>query len=131
LPRDGSLHSSLPTSVLDDMHIRERSQKEWCCFEGSQQASKITRLSGDSATFDFTPYYGKVDFFFIDGAHSYEYVRSDTLNALKCCHSGSVMAWHDYGKASLPGLSWWLDEFAKRRTVYSIPGGSVAFMVMS
>lgn len=59
------------------------------------------------------------------------YARSDTLNALACCYPGSVIAWHDYGKPSLPGLSRWLDECGSRWPVYSIPGGSVAFMVVA
>lgn len=73
-------------------------------FENCKAASKITCLFGDSATFNFSSFYEKVDFFFIDGAHSYEYVRSDTLNALKCCHQGSVIAWHDFGRVGVGGV---------------------------
>jgi methyltransferase family protein len=128
LPRDGSVTASLPTSVVDELHVREGSVSASYCFDDRPEAAKITRLAGDSATFDFSPFHGKVDFFFIDGAHSYEYVRADTLNALECCRAGGVIAWHDYGKASLPGVSRWVDEFAKGRAVYSTPGGSLAFM---
>ena len=130
LPRDGSLAASLPTTMVDEMHIRDRPATGPYCFAGSQEERKITCLAGDSATFDFAPYHGKVDVFLIDGAHSYEYARSDTLSAIKCCHRGSVIAWHDYGKASVPGVTRWVDEFARGRSVYSIPGGSVAFMVV-
>lgn len=130
LPRDGTAQASLPVGVIDRAHIHERSVRDPYCFQGSPEASKITCLVGDSATFDFTPYRGKVDLFFIDGAHSYDYARSDTLRALECCHPGSVIAWHDYGKASVPGVTRWLDEFARKWPVYSIPGGSVAFMIV-
>ena len=130
LPRDRDRQPALPTTLVDSLHIQELSGPERFCFEGSAEAGKITRLSGDSATFDFKPYHGHVDFFFIDGAHSYEYARSDTLNALACCHPGSVIAWHDYGKASLPGVSRYVDEFTRGRAAYSIPGGSIAFMTV-
>jgi hypothetical protein len=130
LPGDRRLHPSLPITAVDELHIRGRSRQAGYCFERSQEATKITPLSGDSAVFDFAPYRRKVDFFFIDGAHSYEYARSDTLNAVKCCHPGSVMAWHDYGKVSVPGVSRWVDEFAREQAVYSIPGGSVAFTIV-
>lgn len=130
LPRDPGTRAALPVSAVDSVHIRERSDADRFCFDGTQESSKIKRLTGDSASFDFAPYHGVVDFFFIDGAHSYEYVRSDTLNAMKCCRPGAVIAWHDYGKASLPGLSRWLDECAKKWPIYSIPGGTVAFMIV-
>ena len=130
LPRAPGVRANLPVTIVDRLHMRERAKTDPCCFDGAPEATKITRLEGDSATFDFAPYRGEVDFFFIDGAHSYDYARSDTLNAIACCHSGSVVAWHDYGKASLPGLGRWLDGCAKRWPVYSIPGGSVAFMVV-
>jgi len=130
LPGGRRLHPSLPITAVDELHIRGRSRQAGYCFERSQEATKITPLSGDSAVFDFAPYLRKVDFFFIDGAHSYEYARSDTLNAVKCCHPGSVMAWHDYGKVSVPGVSRWVDEFAREQPVYSIPGGSVAFTIV-
>jgi hypothetical protein len=130
LPSRAGLRPKLPVTIVDRIHIRDRAQTGPYCFDRSPEAVKITCLEGDSASFDFTPYRGQVDFFFIDGAHSYDYARSDTLNAIACCHPGSVVAWHDYGKASLPGLTRWLDQCAKRWQLYSIPGGSVAFMIV-
>lgn len=89
---------------------------------------RIHRLYGDSATFDFIPFHQRVDLFFIDGAHSYEYVRSDTRRALRCAHEGSVIAWHDYGRCGLNGVSRWLHEFREDRKIYRVPGGSLAYM---
>lgn len=37
----------------------------------------------------------KFDGIFIDGDHSYEQVKKDTENALKCCSSGGIIVWHD------------------------------------
>lgn len=131
LPKKGNIIPMLKTTVIDDEFIDTSYHMRRYCFENSNVASKITCLYGDSADFDFTPFYGKVDFFFIDGSHSYEYVRYDTRNALKCCRRGSVIAWHDYGQMGMSGVSKWLHEFSKEgNDIYSIPGGSLAFMVV-
>jgi Methyltransferase domain len=99
-------------------------------WEAMDIAGKVQPLFGDSAKFDYSPYHGRVDLFFIDGAHSYEYVRSDTLNAMKCSRPGSVIAWHDFGRAGVNGVARWLMEFSKQHQVYSVPGGSLAFCVL-
>lgn len=113
--------ASLDISVTDTAISRSRENRK------IENNTKITRVFGDSALFDFSPYHGKIDLFFIDGAHSYEYVKSDTLNALKCCHPGSIIAWHDFGRVSLNGVSKWLIEFSKEHKICSVPGGSLAF----
>jgi hypothetical protein len=41
-------------------------------FRGSTESDRITQLWGDSATFDYGPYAGKMDFVYVDGAHSYD-----------------------------------------------------------
>lgn len=101
-------------------------------FDNTAVASKITLLFGDSATFDYSSFHKSIDFFFIDGAHSYEYVRSDTLHALECCHSGSVIAWHDFGRVGVgvEGVSRSIVELSKRYKIYAEPRSSVAFMLV-
>jgi predicted O-methyltransferase YrrM len=100
-------------------------------LKGRKDAAKIHRLLGDSASFDFSPYAKNIDLFFIDGAHTYEYVKNDTLKALECCHSGSVIMWHDYGRRGVNGVSRWLNEFVKSHfPVYRVPNGSLAFGIV-
>ncbi len=118
---------SLNITDLDRQIIAER--QDACCFAGHHERKKIHRLFGDSAKFDFSPFTGKIDLFFIDGAHSYEYVKSDTLNALKCCHRGSAIAWHDYGRVQF-GVTRFLEELAKQMEIYIVPGGSLAFAIL-
>ncbi len=96
-------------------------------FEGSDVAHKVERHYGDSAAFDFSPWHGQVDLFFVDGAHSYDYVRSDTLNAMRCVRPGGVVVWHDYGRLEQSGVTRWLHEFARDHDVYAVPNGSVAY----
>jgi predicted O-methyltransferase YrrM len=131
LPKAREKGPSLYTTIIDNQNIATYRSCEALCFEGKPIAARIRRLFGDSAKFDFSEFHGKVDFFFIDGAHSYEYARSDTLNALKCCHRGSVIAWHDFGRVGVNGVSRWILELSKEHEIYSIPGGSLAFMVVN
>ncbi len=67
-------------------------------YKGKPTEKKITQLLGDSATFDFSPYYNKMDFVFVDGSHAYEYTKNDTEIAFKLLRNGSgIIVWHDYG----------------------------------
>lgn len=65
-------------------------------FRGRPEAGRIRQLYGDSLSFDFTPYHGKIDLVFIDGAHDYRTARSDTLNALKMITDRGFIVWHDF-----------------------------------
>jgi predicted O-methyltransferase YrrM len=56
---------------------------------------RVTFLRSDSATFDETAYLGTIDLVFVDGAHSYEYVKNDTEKGWRMLRSGGVLAWHD------------------------------------
>ena len=56
---------------------------------------KVTFLRSDSAKFDTTPYRASMDLIFVDGAHSYEYVRNDTVKGLEMLRPGGIIAWHD------------------------------------
>lgn len=129
LPKDRTILPGHQT--LGDREITEEyfSYKGYF-FDNTDAASKINLLFGDSTTFDYSEFHGKVDFFFIDGSHSYEYVRSDTLNALKCCHPGSIIAWHDFGQVGVGshGLSRWIVELSKQYQIYWEPRSLVAFM---
>lgn len=60
-------------------------------------ASRIQQLYGDSASFDFSPYYNACSLIFVDGSHAYDYVLSDTREALKMVRQGGSIIWHDYG----------------------------------
>jgi predicted O-methyltransferase YrrM len=69
-------------------------------FRDSPESARITQLWGDSATFDFSPYSGTIDMVYIDGAHTYEYVKSDTANALRVLSPTGMIIWDDYTTGS-------------------------------
>lgn len=83
-------------------------------FVGAPAADRIVQLFGDSATFDFGPYEGEMDFVFVDGSHADAYVLNDTEIALRLLRRGrGVILWHDYG--SWPGVARVLDQLYRSR----------------
>lgn len=54
----------------------------------------VTRLWGDSARFDFAPFYGCCDVVFVMGAHSLPYIRNDLGQAFKLARPGGLVVWH-------------------------------------
>lgn len=101
-------------------------------FVGHPAAARIQQLYGDSATFDFSPYYGTVDLMFVDGSHAYEYVISDTENALKLVKKGGVILWHDY--TNWVGVREGLNEYYKDKPGFErlihIGGTSIVMLVV-
>ena len=79
-------------------------------FRETPEDQRITQLWGDSASFDYSPYAGRIDFVYIDGAHTREYVKSDTANALRMLSPSGTIAWDDY--ATGPGVYEALIELA-------------------
>jgi predicted O-methyltransferase YrrM len=91
--------------------------KRW--FHNDPCRPKIVELLGDSMTFDCSPYYGKIDFVFIDANHSYAYVLKDTENAFKMLTPRGVILWHDY-EYSHRGIVKILGDLALTRKIYYI-----------
>lgn len=86
----------------------ERGDRKWLSKEGTALGCrlgklpykadnrKIEQLFGDSAAFDYTPYRGRMDLVFVDGAHSYDYVMSDVENALTLLTPRGFILLHDF-----------------------------------
>jgi predicted O-methyltransferase YrrM len=126
LPSGGA--PALALTEMDRHYVRSHFDIKKMSFDGRPEADRIHCLYGDSAKFDFSFLFGRVDLIFIDGAHSYEYVRSDTLRTVECAKPGSVIAWHDYGRVGFNGVSKWLHEYSKQgMKIYRVPGGSLAY----
>jgi hypothetical protein len=80
---------------------------------------RINQLLGSSDLFDYAPYHGQVDLFFIDGAHSYDFIASDTANALKCLSEKGVVVWHDF-KGGFRGILRFFREFSQTHDLYHL-----------
>jgi predicted O-methyltransferase YrrM len=95
-------------------------------FRGTPEAERITPLAGDSATFDFSPFRGRMDLVYIDASHSYSYVRSDSEAALEMLGPRGTIVWDDY--THYPGLYAYLNELAPslERPIYHLLGTRLA-----
>jgi predicted O-methyltransferase YrrM len=100
-------------------------------YYGRPEERKITQLFGDTGTFDFSPYYGRVDFVFIDASHAYEYVVNDSEKALKLLRGGKgIIVWDDYVGSA--GVTQALNKFSKTRKEFKnlrhIEGTELAYL---
>ncbi len=94
LPPDERKSFSDATNLADTSIIQASATGQ--DYKGKDEAKKIRQLYGNSLTFDYSPYAGAMDIVFVDGAHHYEAVVSDTNNALKMAKTGGFIIWHDF-----------------------------------
>lgn len=99
-------------------------------FHDMNGQNRITELFGDSTTFDFNTYLGKMDFILIDGGHYIDVVRSDTENALKMLSSQhqSCIVWHDYKNPAYE-ITDYLDKLSEEIPLYHIEETNYVFFI--
>ncbi len=100
-------------------------------YRGTEAESSIVQLYGDSGNFDFAEYYGTMDFVFIDGSHTFDYVVNDSLHALRMLkEAGGTIVWHDYGRWD--GVTGALNQLRQKRpefhSVVSVAGTTLALL---
>jgi predicted O-methyltransferase YrrM len=93
-------------------------------YSGTDVEAKVRQLYGDSKAFDHEPYRGSVDLVFIDGAHAYSYVLSDSRKAFEMLAPGGIIVWHDYKKRSGPPRDVYraLNQLAGKRRLVRLAG---------
>lgn len=99
-------------------------------FIGTDAGKRITQFYADSAQFDYSKFENSIDLVFIDGSHTYDYVISDTLAAMKLLRNKKgVIIWHDYGWYEVIKA---LNEFYLKGGVFAnlknVQGTSLAFL---
>ncbi len=101
-------------------------------FLGTDVAPRITQLLGDSATFDWSPHLGTFDLIFIDGAHSRDYVLSDSRHAFRLLRpEGGIILWHDYD-GHFDGVTEAIHLLAREdRPIRRIVGTNLAYLQIS
>ncbi|MFA7209047.1 MAG: class I SAM-dependent methyltransferase [Parcubacteria group bacterium] len=82
--------------VRDDINYIDKA-KVGLRYKNKNGSEKIEQLFGDSATFNYSPFYDKMDLIFIDGSHAKDYIINDTETAMHMAKTGCVILWHDYG----------------------------------
>jgi predicted O-methyltransferase YrrM len=142
----GTLHmvlNSPATSIVHTLDLKphERHSISGLDWESDIEQSKIGGLYraapemdgrvrqhwGDSRLFDTSELRGAVDFIFIDAAHSYEFVRSDTEKAIEMAAPGATVVWHDYHRVC-PDVQRVVAEQAPEFAPMSIADTSLALM---
>lgn len=106
-----------------DSHSIDRQYDSGRLIEEFGLADRVERLFGDSALFDFGPYHNTVDLFFVDGAHTEDYVAKDSLNAFRCVTADGWTIWHD---CLTPQVLRVLKMIARELPVYQINETNVA-----
>lgn len=124
LPDDGADDDFALTRLASDDRVHANRTRASMLRQATY--ADIVELLGDSATFNFCPYHDRIGLFFIDGAHSDEYVSSDTLSAALCCQDNGIVVWHDFGSSR--EVSRWLNHLATRGLqVFGVTGTTIAF----
>lgn len=89
-------------------------------------AARIVQHLADTATWDFTAA-GRPGFFFIDGAHTYEYCRNDSEKCFALGGGRGVFVWHDCDEAH-PGVVRFVTEWRQQgRDIRRIAGTTFAY----
>lgn len=94
LPPDFTTHRYRPDA--DDLEVLKLRKPDSYIQPNYLTNSRIHQIYGDSAEFDFQKLNQNFDLAFIDGAHSYEYVKNDTEKVLSFMNSGGWIIWDDY-----------------------------------
>ena len=134
LPPQALSSTVLPLAPGDEQYIVK--PMSGACFFNTASASKIKQLYGDSASFDFAPYNGAISFVFVDGAHSYEYVISDSHKALELIGDrAGLVLWHDYGNPWWPDVTKAIENLQatdpRFRNIKRIRNTNLCFLVVS
>jgi hypothetical protein len=64
-------------------------------FKRQPWAACIRQLEGDSMSFDYAPWRGRMDFVFVDGCHESPIVDHDTREAFRLVSPAGWIVWHD------------------------------------
>jgi predicted O-methyltransferase YrrM len=103
-------------------------QNAGALYRNSPYAPKIHQLWADSAEFDEHPLHGQIDLAFIDGSHSYDYVKNDTEKVMRMMAPHGIILWHDY-HPQYPDVARYLEESPLNR--YHIQTTSLVVLLKS
>ncbi|HVZ19714.1 MAG TPA: class I SAM-dependent methyltransferase, partial [Vicinamibacterales bacterium] len=97
-------------------------------YQGTDASRRIRQLHGDSRTFDYAPFAGRMDLVFVDGGHTYDLVANDTDRALRLIRPGGVIVWHDFAPKGRD-VARLAREFARERPLFWIADTSLLVYV--
>ncbi len=123
LPRDLATETNgyhpLDLALLQS---REEIGRRYRQFNG-----RIHQLYGDSRTFDFDLYERSCDLVLVDACHLFDYVLSDSRNALKLLRETGAILWHDFGSSI--DVNRVCKALAQQHKIYHLEGTCLALYV--
>jgi hypothetical protein len=126
LPPDFSEEDNTGLSMpKTDFHLIQRRMvgRE---FKGHAVEGRIRQHFGDTAKINFQEF-GNPTFFFIDGSHTYEYIKQDSEKCLALCGGKGVFLWHDCDELHPGVVKFILEWRAAGRNIRRISGTSLAY----
>ncbi len=88
-------------------------------IRNSPHIHRIHQIYADSLAFDPSPYSQAMDFIFIDGDHTYDFVKNDTEKAFKMLAPNGAIVWHDFAAKS-EGVVRYLSELSRQKQLMRI-----------
>lgn len=99
---------------LELQMVLSREHTGWHYRKVPELNAKVSQVFADSLTYEAAP--GPVhDLILVDACHAYDFVKKDTLNALKTLVPGGCLLWHDFypDVSSWADVYRWVSEFAR------------------
>lgn len=131
LPEDGVEAAALiEGQPVDDIHLI-RGRKLGKSFRGTALEQRIVQHQGDTATYDYSVIHDPVTVFLIDGSHTYEYARSDTMRCFSVARGSQgecTFLWHDCDCHCLGVTSWLVEMIRAGLPVVRVRDTSLACM---
>jgi len=115
-------------SVAKNNAIKESIYKKFF-FTGRDCEKKIKVIFVDSKKLKIDNFIRKFDLIFIDGGHTYSYVKNDSEKAFQMIKKGGYILWHDFniGKKSCKDVVKYLEENVYKKKIYHIKNTSLCF----
>jgi hypothetical protein len=127
LPPDASGSAVDAALPMDDLHLVAK-RRVGEAFLGTPEATRVTQHLGDSAKYDLTGIKEPLTFFYIDGAHTYEYVRSDTIRCMEVAAGECGIVWHDVNFTHEGVVAWMVQMREAGLPVMRIAGTNLGYL---
>lgn len=131
LPEDDTEAAALiEGQPVDDLHLIS-GRKLGKSFRGTAIEQRIVQHQGDTATYDYSVIHDPVTVFLVDGSHTYDYARSDTLHCFELAQEAQgecTFLWHDCNCHCLGVTTWLVEMIRAGLPVVRVRDTSLAYM---
>ncbi len=117
--------------ILDPASNRAliKDKEDLCSY--ARGIKNVGFIYANSHTFDFNKFQD-VDFFFIDGDHSFEGVKTDSEKAMIYLkkNGGGTIAWHDVHTKNLTQVPDYMQSIAKTKNIFYLKNTNIGFITI-